>query len=181
MSVFELWLPILLAGLATHILSTLFWTVSPHHKPDWNRLPIEDEFLELVSSRQVPANQYVFPYCGSGAEMQSEAFKAKQAKCTGMLVLWGAPVHMGAAIVKTLAFFLLAAFSVAYVASLALQKGAGFAEVFRFVTTVAILTHVYAKFPHSFWFKSREFLNVLDGLAYAVATGLIFAAMWPTA
>jgi hypothetical protein len=181
MSTLDLWLPILLAGVATHILSTLFWTAFPHHKPEWNKIPVEDEFIDWLNAKQVPANQYMFPYADSGAEANNPEFKAKQAKCRGMLVLWPEPIAMGPAILKTLLFFLFAAFSVGYVGSLALKPGASFSEVFRVVTTVGLLTHIYAKFPAVFWFKEQIAMSVLDGLAYAVATGLIFAAMWPAA
>ena len=181
MTVYELWLPILIAGLATHILSTIFWTVSPHHKPEWNVLPIEDDLIDLLDSKQVPANQYIFPFARTPDEMKDVQYQSKMGKCRGMLILWPSPPNMGAAIGKTLAFFFIAAFSVGYVASLGLEKGDTFAAVFRFVATVALLTHVYAKFPHVFWFQRQIGMEVLDGVVYAIATGLIFAAMWPAA
>lgn len=181
MSLSDLWLPILLAGLATHILSTLFWMVFPHHKPEWKRVPVEDDLMDFLQQRQVPADQYMFPFASSGREAGSEQFKAKQAKCRGMLVLWERPLEMGPAIVKTLLFFLFASFSIGYVATLSLPAGADFARVFRFVTTVGLLTHVYAKFPNVFWFRMRVATHVMDGIAYAIATGLIFAALWPAA
>ena len=43
MRVFDLTLPVLLSGLATHILSTLAWMVLPHHKPEWKVLAVQDE------------------------------------------------------------------------------------------------------------------------------------------
>ena len=74
MTVYDLWLPILLTGLATHLLSTLAWTVLPHHKPEWNQFPGEDDFQDLVQSQQVPPGQYMVPYCNDAKEMASESF-----------------------------------------------------------------------------------------------------------
>jgi hypothetical protein len=179
MSVFDLWLPILLTALATHVLCTLAWTALPHHKPEWKRLPIEDELMDLLVARGVAVSQYMFPHAGSGEEARSEAFQAKQARCRGMLVLWDSPLNMGAAIGKTLVFFFVAAFCVAYIASLGLHRGDDFRHVFQFATTAGLLAHCFAHFPHVFWFRRRIVLEVIDGVVYALATGLIFAACWP--
>jgi hypothetical protein len=181
MSVFDLWLPILLAGLASHVLSTIAWTVMPHHKPEWNRLPIESELQDLIHKNAVATNQYMFPFAASGAEVQSEEFKQKQGKCTGMLVLWPTPLNMGKAIGFTLMFFLVSAFVMGYLASIALKPGAPFMRVFQFMTTAALLTHCAAIFPHAFWFRRKVGMELLDGVVFAIATGLIFASLWPNA
>jgi len=181
MTVHDLWTPIIASGVATHILSTLNWTVLPHHKPEWNRLPNEDQFIDALHAANVPANQYMVPFAETGAEAQAPEFQARQAKCRGMLILWDAPLNMGTAIGQTLGFFLFAAFCIGYLASLGLVAGAPFLKVFQFVTTAGLLAHCYAHFPHVFWFKRRIALEVLDGIVYAVATGLIFAALWPSA
>ncbi|EMI46078.1 hypothetical protein [Rhodopirellula sp. SWK7] len=181
MSVFDLWLPILLSGLATHILSTLNWMVFPHHKPEWTKLPSEDQLQDLVVLEKIPPGQYMLPFCDRPDEMKSEAFKGKQAKCTGMLILWDAPINMGTAIAKTIAFFFVAAFVIGYLASLALAPGASFGKVIQFVATAGLLTHCAAHFPHVFWFKRRIAMEILDGVVYAAVTGLVFAFFWPSA
>ncbi|REJ82809.1 MAG: hypothetical protein DWQ34_03015 [Planctomycetota bacterium] len=181
MSVFDLWLPILAAGLATHVMSTLAWTVLPHHKPEWKKFPQEDKLLGLIDEGAVPAEQYIFPHAADAEEMKSEEFQQKQQKCRGTLILWPSPINMGAAIGKTLAFFFIAAFCIGYVASLAVEPGATFFRVFRVVATVALLTHCFGIFPNVFWFKQKVLLDLADKVAYALATGLIFAALWPSA
>jgi hypothetical protein len=181
MSVYDLWLPIILSGLATHILSTIAWTVMPHHKPEWNQLPVEDEFQDWIAAKDVPANQYLFPFANSPDEMKSDTVKQKQAKCKGMLILWKHPPNMAAAIGKTIAFFMLAAFVIGYLASLGIAAGASFSRVIQFVTTAGLLAHCAGKFPHVFWFPRRVMMELIDGVAYALATGLIFALLWPAA
>ena len=98
MTVHDLWLPIVLTGVATHLLCTLAWTVLPHHKPEWNRLPQENELMELLHNDNTPPNQYIFPFAADGTEAQSAEFKNKTAKCNGMLVLWPEPLQMATAI-----------------------------------------------------------------------------------
>ncbi|MCM2372631.1 hypothetical protein [Aporhodopirellula aestuarii] len=181
MTVFDLWLPIVLSGLATHILSTLNWMVFPHHKPEWQKLPAEDQLQDMVVLEKIPAGQYMLPFTDRPEEMKSEAFQGKQAKCTGMLILWERPINMMSAIGKTIAFFMVAAFVIGYLASLALAPGASFGTVMQFVVTAGLLTHCAAHFPHVFWFKRRIAMELLDGVVYAVVTGLIFAIVWPSA
>ena len=181
MSVFDLWIPIVAAGLATHILSTLAWTVSPHHKQEYQKLPNEDEIQDALAAKNVTEGQFMFPFAQDGKEMNSDEYKAKQGKCTGLLILWGKPVNMGIAIVQTLTFFMIVAFVIAYLASLALPKGDTFMHVFQFVTTAGLLAHCAGLFPGNFWFKHKVALDLLDKAIYAVVTGLIFASLWPAA
>lgn len=179
MSVFDLWLPIVVSGFATHILSTIAWMLLPHHKPEWKQLPVEDEFLEWISERKVPADQYMIPFAQSPDQMNSDAYLQKQGKCKGMMVIWETPPNIAKAVGLTLAFFFIAAFVIGYLASLALLPGESFSRVIQFVTTVGLLAHCAAKFPHVFWFRRRIAMEVLDGVVYAFATGLIFALLWP--
>lgn len=181
MTVYELWLPIVLVGVATHILSTLAWTVLPHHVPEWQRLPDEDALQDALVAQNATSGQFIFPMTRDMDEMKSEGFLAKQGKCNGMLVLWSGPVSMGAAIGKTLAFFLAAAFCIGYLASMALEAGATFMDVFQFTTTAALLTHCAGLFPGVFWFQRKIAMDLVDKVAYAVVTGFLFAALWPAA
>lgn len=181
MNVFELWLPIVLSGLATHVLSTLAWMVLPHHKTEWNRLPAENEFQDWAQRNGISSGQYIFPFAGSGSEANAEEFKQKQLKNNGMIVFWSTPINMGKAIALTLAFFMTVAFVIGYLASIAVPAGAPFVRVIQFVTTVALLTHCAGKFPHVFWFRRSIAMDLVDGVLFSAATGLIFAALWPSA
>jgi hypothetical protein len=181
MTVFDLWKPIVATGIATHIWSTLAWTALPHHKPEWTRVPSEDELQDLIAEKKIPAGQYMFPFAESGKEATSEEFQQKNAKCRGMLIVWATPLTMGAAIVKTLLWFLAIAFTIGYLSSLALDPGEKFQRVIQFVTTAGLLAHVAAHFPHVFWFRRKISMEVVDGVIQALLTGVIFAALWPGA
>ena len=181
MSVWDLWLPIVLTGVATHVISTIAWMVMPHHKPEWKKLSAEDDFLKWIGDKQISPDQYLFPFTQDSAEMNSEPFKQKQAQCSGMFILWATPPNMGKSIGLTLLFFFLAAFVIGYLASLGLPNGATFLAVFQFVTTAGLLTHCAGQFPGVFWFRRRVAMDLADGVVHAVVTGLIFAALWPAA
>lgn len=173
MTVWSLWLPILATGIATHVWSTLAWTVLPHHKPDWQKIPMEEEMIDWLSVRNLPAGQYLFPFTADGSP------KKRDTKCLGMLVLWPNAVSMGAAIGKTLAFFLVAAFVIGYLASIGLGTETPRFKVFQFVTTAGLLAHCAGIFPGVFWFQQKIALDLVDKAIYALLTGLIFAWLWP--
>lgn len=180
MKVFDLWLPIVASGLATHIWSSLAWMVLPHHKPEWEKFPAEDELQDLMVNRSVPVGQYMIPFTHGGQEVMSEEFQRKLNKRRGMFVVWpSGPMSMGKAIGCTLGFFFVAAFMIAYLASLALPAGSSFGKVFQFVGTAGLMTYCAAHFPHVFWFKRKISMELLDGLVMAILTAGIFAALWP--
>lgn len=179
MTVYDLWLPILVSGAVTHVISTIAWMAMPHHKPEWQPMPSEDEFLEWSKQRGIKPGQYMFPFASDGKQASSDEFKKKQAICTGMLIYWPTPLNMGKAVGFTLASFMIIAFVIGYIASMGLPAGTPFMRVFQFVTTVGLLAHCAANFPHVFWFRRKIAMEVLDGILHALATGLIFAALWP--
>ena len=181
MSGWDLWLPILLTGIATHVISAIAWMALPHHKPEWKKLPAEDEFQGWINEKQIAPDQYLFPFTQDSAEMNSEAFRQKQGKCRGILILWSTPPNIGKSIGLTVAFFFVAAFVIGDLASRGVSRGATVLSVFQFVTTAGLLTHCAGQFPGVFWFRRRVAMDLLDGVAHAVATGLIFAALWPAA
>lgn len=182
MNVFDLWLPVVASGVATHIWSSLAWMVLPHHKSEWEKFPAEDELQDLMVNRSVPVGQYMIPFTRGGQEVASEEFQRKLSKSRGMFVVWPVgPMIMGKAIGCTLAFFFCAAFMIAYLASLALTPGASFGRVFQFVGTAGLLTYCAAHFPHVFWFKRKIAMELLDGVVMAILTAGIFAFLWPAA
>jgi len=181
MTVYDLWVPVLGTGIATHVMSTLAWTVMPHHKPEWQGLPEEDEFLDLVEKNSIAPGQYLYPYAENPAEMKSEEYQEKMKRCRGTITVWAKPPNMGIAIGQTLLFFLVTAFLIGYLASLALAPGAEFMKVFQFATTAGLIAHCAGIFPGVFWFKRKVAMDLVDKVAYAIVTGLIFAQFWPAA
>jgi hypothetical protein len=156
------------------------WMLLPHHKPEWQGLPNEEGFLQSLRNAGVPAGQYMFPYSCKPEEWKSEEFKRRtEAGPNGTLTIWKSPPNMGVNMACTLAFFIVANFVIAYLASIAVPPGADFLTVFRFVGTAGILTYGTANILNGIWFGRKMVADIVDGIAYGLITGLVFAWLWP--
>ena len=177
----SLWLPILLSAVAVFFVSFLSWMALQLHKNDWRKIEREEEFLKAVGDLRLAEGSYSFPYCGSGAEMKSEAFQKKwEAGPRGILTTFG-KTSMGQNLVLTFLLFLATSLLLAYLASIAFRPGAPSIDVFRFVATGALMAHLIGIVQHSIWFRCRIVGHLIEAVAFAAVTGAIFAAMWPAA
>ena len=69
-SLMDLWLPIVLSAIAVFIAGAIAWMALPHHKDDYRKLSTEDAVLVSIRANAVPPGQYMFPYCGSPADLK---------------------------------------------------------------------------------------------------------------
>jgi hypothetical protein len=179
-SVWSLWLPIVVSGVALFFASWAAWMLLPHHKSEWQGLPNEDAVLDSLRSTNVPAGQFMFPYSCNPEDWKSEEFNQRREKGpTGTLTVWKKPPNMGVNMLCTLLFFVIANFTIGYLAGIALDPGESFMKVFRFVGTAGILTYGTANILNGIWFGRKMVGDIIDGIAYGLITGLIFAALWP--
>jgi len=179
-SVWSLWLPILVSGVALFFASWAAWMLLPHHKGEWKGLP--DEGAVMNALRNVPPGQYMFPYAAKPEDCKSEEFKRRrETGPTGTLTVWKKPSNMGANMLCTVLFFIIANFVIAYLTGISLDPGESFMKVFRFVGTAGILTYGTANVLNGIWFGRKMIADIADGIAYGLITGLIFAALWPGA
>ena len=178
---FSLILPIVLSGVALFFASFLSWMVLQLHKQDWVKLAQEDKFMEGVQGCDISPGSYMFPGFNSKAEMMSEEYaKKEKVGPHGIMTVFG-PIRMGRNLGLTFVYFLVASFCLAYLTRLALEPGADFMTVFRFVSTAGFLTFFSAIVPHAVWFKCRIVGHLIESIAYAAIIGAIFGAMWPAA
>ncbi len=176
----SLWLPIVLSTVACFFIGFIFWMVLPVHKADWKQLPDEDAFADAVRGMNIPAGNYMFPYCADAEQMKSEAFLEKQKLGpVGVIQMWEETGGMGKQLGCQFAYLLATSFCIAYLATLGLSAGADFMRVFRFVGTAGILVYTVANVPTAIWFRSRIMGHIIDGIALGLATGFIFAMLWP--
>lgn len=180
-----LWLPVILTTLALFFASFLAWTVLPHHKPEWSGLPDEDDFRKHLEEKDLAPGQYIFPYCEDPKEMKDPEKKAKFASgCQGTVTIFPGPVNMVRNLGLTVLYFLLTSVLIAYLAAVALDPGAAFGQVFQVVATAGILTYAAGGVCNGIWFgkPTRAFItDALDGIAYGLIAGAIFAVLWPAA
>ena len=185
MPITDLWLPILIATIATFFLSFLTWAVLPHHKGDVKFTPEQDKIMDLVRASNLEPGVYMFPNCAERKDYQQpENIEKFNAGPWGTLSVWSGKPNMGRNMALTVLYFFLVSLLVAYLTSQARAPGSDFLAIFQIASTGAILAHVLGGAPNGIWFgkRLRFFLtDAIDGLIYALATGAIFALMWPAA
>lgn len=184
MSVMSLWMPIVVSAVVVFVVSAVVWMVLPHHKKDIRSLPDERRMIEFLETQSIPPGTYMWPNCGEDGP-NSEAFRARYAAGPwGTINILAAQPNFGRNLLLTFLFYVVVGVFVAYVSAQARVAGASFAEVFRVAGTVAIVAYCFASIPGAiFMGKPTRFMvtEFLDGLAYGLITGLIFAWLWPSA
>lgn len=181
LTVLDLWLPIVLAGIAGFFASFVCWALLPHHRAEWRKVPGEERMLDLVRDG-VPPGQYLFPHAEHADLKDPERKKAYLAGPHGSLVVWPGPPNMGRNMAITMGSFLACAFLMAYVLSATIPAGASFARVFQVAATIGVMAHVFGLIPGAVWFgKPARALatEIADGVFYGLAQGTVFAFMWP--
>jgi hypothetical protein len=174
-------LPIILSAVALFFASFLSWMVVKLHEKDWPKLEKEDEFMAAARQCDIPEGSYMFPRCASAEEMKSEAFqKTYDIGPRGILTILP-KVNMGQNLGLTFVYYLAASAALAYLTALAFAPGADFGTVFRFVFVAGVLTFLAALVPHAIWFRPRITGHVIESVACATITAVIFAALWPAA
>ena len=179
----NLWIPILATTLALWLLSTIFWTVLPHHENDCAKLPDEDQLMNAIRDANIPAGRYMFPFLRHQDMKESAMIEKYKQGPRGTIVLWDLP-NMARNIGLTILYFFLVTVVMAYIAWEALSKSAvhpDFMRVFQIVGAIGLLVYCSSGQLHAIWFPRRMRMDFLDGIAYGVASGLMFAILWPAA
>jgi hypothetical protein len=179
----QLWLPIIVSAAAVWMASAIVWTVLPHHRDDFRGLPDEGAFAAAVGPLNIPSGNYGFPHCESHAKSRDAEFaKRWKAGPRGMLSVWPEKISMPRNMILTFLVYLVVSVLIAYLGWVALGSAAPFRHVFRFVGTAGILAYSFAFIPNGIWFRQYAralFFSVIDGIAYGLITGAIFASLWP--
>jgi hypothetical protein len=181
----SLWLPVLLSAAAVWIVATLFGMPFLHHKNDFIGLEPQQEsaLLEYLRTSGIKPGNYLFPDFRTREAMESEKVKrALSEGPVGHLCLWRPPLSMGGKLAATFLVYLVVSTLIAYLASVALPKAAGFARVFQVVGTAGVLAYCFAFLPSAIWFgayRRTMVAGIVDGIIFGLITGAIFAWRWP--
>ncbi len=181
--IMSLWLPIIFSAAIVFLVSALFHMVLPHHKNDYGKLPSEDAARAAIGGN-VPPGEYVVPYAASNAERATEEFTKKMNDGPVVFMTFRAPgpVGMGKELGIWFVYCLLVGIFVAYIAGRALEPGAHYLSVFRFVGATAFFCYTVGLWQDSIWFGrpwGTTFKNTVDGLVYALLTAGTFGWLWP--
>ena len=185
MSLLELWLPILLGTFLAWMASAVIHMALKYHNFDYQKLSNEDEVRSAVRSGNPSLGVHTVPYCVDMEQMQDEAMQGKFREGPVALVTVfpsGMP-NMGKLVGQQIVYFFLGCVFVGYCATLALEPGAEFMRVFRFVATLGFLTFGWALIPFSIWYGhlwSSAGRYLLDALIYGSLVAGSFAWLWPS-
>lgn len=180
----DLWLPILVAAVVAHIASAIMWTVMPHHKTDFGKMPDEDNVMAAMRKGGLSPGDYMFPYCASHADMGKPDHQAKlqEGPVGTMTVMRNGIPSMGPMMVQQLVFFLLTTVLIAYIGAVTMEPGTPYLKVFRVIATAAILAFAGAHTPRSIWFQrpwANTFKEIFDGVVYGLLMAGVFGWLWP--
>ena len=185
-SVSELWLVILLAGLLCWVASALVHMLIKYHNADYKELANEDEVSAALRASSPTPALYTLPFCIDMKAMGDEAMQSKFTKGpVAMIAIMdnGMP-SMGKLLGQQVLFFVIGALLIGYLATTALVAGADYMTVFRHVFVASFLAYGWAQVPYSIWMGqpwSNCLRYIIDAIIYAGVTAGCFAWLWPAA
>ena len=183
-SLYALWLPILLSAVIVFVASSIIHMATPWHKNDCLQVPNEDKVMDALRPFAIPPGDYMMPRPASMQDMKSPEFLAKMAKGPVMMftMMSAGPVTMGKNLVQWFLFCVVVGIFAAYVAGHTLAVGTPYPQVFRVVGATAFVGYVLAAWPMSIWYKrawSTTIKSSVDGLIYGLLTAGTFGWLWP--
>ena len=183
-SLMSLWLPILLSAVLVFVVSSLIHMLLKYHNTDFGKVPNEDQVMDALRPFGIAPGDYVIPHAGSMEAMKTPEFIEKMTKgpAAFLTVVENGPPAMGKSLVQWFVYSLVVGVFAAYVAGHALDPGAEYLPVFRYVGTVAFTGYALALLQNSIWFKrnwTATLKSVFDGLLYALVTAGTFGWLWP--
>ena len=178
----DLWLPILLSGIAVFIISSLIWAVIQYHNSDWQKLSDEDAVRSVLSGTE--PGQYALPHAEDNKAKADEAWQAKyrEGPVAMLIVMPHGELGMGKQLGQWLVYCIIIAVFVAYIAGATLPAGADYLKVFQVTSTTAFLAHGGMAGMNMVWFghsAGRTAKDLLDALIYGLVTAGIFGWLWP--
>lgn len=182
----ELWLAILVSGVAVFIVSSIHHMVLPLHRSDYGKLPDEEKLLGQMRQHAVKPGTYMFPACKDLKDAQTPEAKARFEKgpVGTMVVIPSGVPQIGKNLLQWFVLTLVIGVFVAYLTHLALPWGASFMDVFQVAGAAATLGYAFGTVNDSIWKGVRWGITlkfIFDGIMYGIATGLVFAWLWPAA
>jgi len=178
-------LPILLSAVIVFVVSSVIHMLLPYHRNDFRKIPDEDKVMEALRPFNVPPGDYVVPHAGGPKEMQAPGFIEKMTKgpVVVMTVIRSGPPSMGRSLMLWFVYCIVVGILAAYIASRALEPGARYLSVFRFVGCTAFIGYAVALWQNTIWYGRgwRSTLkSTVDGFVYALLTAGTFGWLWPS-
>lgn len=183
-SVFELWLPILVAGLLCWIASALIHMLIKYHNADYKLLPNEEAVSSALAEKSPQPALYTLPHCIDMKAMGEESMQKKfnDGPVAMITIMPNGMPPMGKLLSQQILFFILGSFLIGYLATLSIAANTDFMMVFKQVFVASFLTYGWAQIPYSIWMGqpwSNCVRYLVDALIYATVTAGTFSLLWP--
>ena len=185
MTLFDLWLPILLSAVFVFLVSSVVHMALPIHKTDFKGLPDETDLLAAMRDKGVQPGHYAFPFAACMQDMGSEdMLKKYDLGPVGFLtVMPNGPWKMGQSLAIWFGFSLVVSCFVAYASMVSLGAEAGDRVRGRagdLDPGLLVQPHVSDSIWKGLsWSITAKF--VFDGVLYGLTTASTFAWLWPAA
>jgi hypothetical protein len=183
-SLASLVLPIVVSAIAVFFLSFLVHMVLKYHTNDMPAVPNEDGVMDALRKFNIPPGDYMMPRCKTTKEMKEPAFieKMKKGPVVVMTVMPSGEMSMGKSLVQWFIYCLIVGVFTAFVTSRSLGAGQPGDVVMLLSSVAAFMGYALAQWQNSIWYRrkwSTTIKNTFDGVLYGLATGAVFALMWP--
>lgn len=182
-SLFALWLPILLSAVIVFVASSIIHMVLPYHRSDYKQLPDEDKLRAALRSAGLQPGLYHFPFC-THKEMNTPAAqeKFKEGPVGFVTIFPSGPPNMSKFLGLWFVYCLILGVFTAYLTGRTVAFGAHYRVVFRVVGTAAFMAYGLGPMVNGIWKGqpwSVVFKEAFDGLVYALLTAGTFGWLWP--
>lgn len=185
-SLAQLWLPVVLSAVGVFIASSILHMVLKFwHMPDYRGFSNEDAVRAAIRGGNPAPGMYIVPTCRMEDMKKPEVVEKFETGPVGFMILRpnGAP-RIGKSLVLWFVLCLVISFFCALVASVALAAGADGHRVFHVTALVALMAYAAGAFHLGIWWGQpwrAVVKDAVDGLIYAIVTGLVFMWLWPPA
>jgi len=185
-SVFDIWLPILLSAVFVFIASSVLHMLLPWHRSDHKKLPGEDAIRDAIRAQNPPTGLYFFPRASSMKDMSTPEMqeKFKEGPVGHVTIMADGPPTMGKSLMLWFLFSVVISVFAGYVTGMFNAAGAEYAPVQRAAGTIAILGYCAPALMDAVW-KAQPwgvtFKHLIDGVIYALLTAGTFGWLWPGA
>ena len=183
-SLASLLLPIVVSAVAVFIVSFLVHMLLRYHNTDYPAVPDQDNVMDALRKFNLAPGDYMMPRCATMKEMKEPAFteKLKKGPVIVMTVMPNREMAMGPSLVQWFIYCLIVSAFTAFVASKSLAPGTAGSAVVCVAGVAAFMAYALGQWPDSIWWKrkwSTTIKHTIDGVLYGLATGAVFALMWP--
>jgi hypothetical protein len=180
----QIWLPILVAAVAVFIASSLIHMVFKWHNADYKRLPNEDEVSAAIRAGSAKPGLYGLPHCTDMKQIQAEQMQKKfREGPVGFVTLRkNGPPSMGGSLLQWFTFNLIVAMLAGDISLQLYGIQTNPANVAQMVGILGFLTYAGSNVQAGIWMGKpwgAVLKEILDGLIYAVVSGLAFWWLWP--